>query len=423
MKDFVTVREHEPLEIGRQITKDDAADLKAFVGKAFTLRNDSLIASKYVGIITTKRGLVVEILPKIDLGGGRDADHETTRRTFLQMLRRWRGWRKRPHKWPVGDIRATSRLPMHEVFFALFLANLNALARAGLARRYVPLEENLPYLRGRLLFREHSRENRINHARFFVAHDPLSVNRPANRLIHTALTKLRRLVRTSANRQLLRELSAVFEDVPLSADTHADWREHYVDRSMQHYEPVMQWVGLFLFNHGLSTFSGRHTNLSLLFPMEEVFEDFVTHSFGRHQENYEMVAQPQREYLAKINGDHAFRMKPDIALRDRGRDVFILDAKWKKDITASGDAPKHGIHQSDLYQLYAHGKSYGCKAVALVYPQTKEFSRLLRYKFFDDLPLLCLPFDVTRPQCSVESAVEKLRQSLSVASPSDVASG
>ena len=147
MRGVVTVREHERLEIGPPMTKDDAADLKAFAGKAFTLQNEFLIASKYVGIITTKRGLVVEILPKIDLGGGDDADHETTRRTFLQMLRRWRGWR-RPDKWPVGDIRATPRLPMHEVFFGLFLANLNALARAGLARRYVPVEENLPYLRG-----------------------------------------------------------------------------------------------------------------------------------------------------------------------------------------------------------------------------------------------------------------------------------
>ena len=411
MHGVVTVREHERLDIAPPMTKDDAADLKAFVGKAFTLRNESLIAGKYVGVITTKRGLVIEILPKIDLGGGRDVGHETTRRTFLQMLRRWRGWRNRPDNWPVGDIRATPRFPMHEVFFGLFLVNLNALVRAGLARRYVPVEENLPYLRGRLLFREHSRENPINHARFFVAHDHLSVNRPANRLIHTALTKLRRLVRTSKNRQLLRELSAVFEEVPLSADTHADWREHHVDRSMQQYEPVMQWVGLFLFNHGLSTFSGRHTDLSLLFPMEQVFENFVTDSFRRYQENYEVVAQPQREHLVRIAGKSAFVMKPDIALRERGCDVFILDAKWK-DINTSRDATEHGIKQSDLYQLYAYGKSYGCTAVALVYPRTKEFSRILRCRFFDDLPLLCLPFDVTTPERSVGSAVEELQREL-----------
>ena len=60
-----------------------------------------------------------------------------------------------------------------------------------------------------------------------------------------------------------------------------DWRRHRLDRSMRHYEPVMQWVGLFLFNRGLTTFVGRHVNLSLLFPMEEVFEDFFTRNFRR----------------------------------------------------------------------------------------------------------------------------------------------
>ena len=33
----------------------------------------------------------------------------------------------------------------------------------------------------------------------------------------------------------------------------------------------------------------------LLFPMEQVFEDFVTHSFRRHQERYTVTAQgPQK---------------------------------------------------------------------------------------------------------------------------------
>lgn len=49
-----------------------------------------------------------------------------------------------------------------------------------------------------------------------------------------------------------------------------------MDRSRPHYGSVMQWVGLFLFGQGLTTFSGRHRNHSLLLPMEDVFEDFVT---------------------------------------------------------------------------------------------------------------------------------------------------
>ena len=187
----------------------------------------------------------------------------------------------------------------------------------------------------------------------------------------------------------------------------ADWERHHVDRSMHLYAPVMQWVGLFLFNRGLTTFAGRHANISLLFPMEQVFENFVTHSFGRYQRRYRVAAQGPQEKLATIDGKGVFTTKPDIALKDGKRVRFILDAKWKG-IDASSEDGKHGIDQDDMYQLYAYGKRYSCEAVALVYPRTGRFASELRYRFFDGLPLVCLPFDVTQPEESVGQCLRVL---------------
>ena len=348
----------------------------------------------------------MEILPKIDLGGEADPDDETTRQTFLRMLRSWRGLGE---ALPQSGIRAMPRFPMLDVFVRQFLINVSTLARAGLARRYVPVEENLPYLRGRLLFREQLRENLADGARFVVAHDELSVNRPANRLIRSALACLAPGIRSEENRLLLRRLRAAFENVPESADVKADWERHHVDRSMHLYAPVMQWVGLFLFNRGLTTFAGQHVNVSLLFPMEQVFENFVAHSFGRHQRRYRVAAQHPQKKLATIAGKGVFTTKPDIALKDGKRVRFILDAKWK-DIDASIEDGKHGIDQDDMYQLYAYGKLYGCEAVALVYPRTGRFASDLRYRFFDGLPLVCLPFDVTQPEESVGQCLRVLRR-------------
>ena len=401
----LTVREHEKLEVGPLLSKEDVADLEAVARKVLKRRDGDLAASNYVGVITTRRGMVVEILPKIDLGGASDPGHEETRQRFLRMLR---CWRRLGEALPESGIRAMPRFPMLEIFVRQFLVNLNALTRNGLARRYVPVEENLPCLRGRLLFREQIRENLTNQARFYVAHDELSVNRPANRLIHSALTKLAPGVRSGENRQLLRQLTAAFTDVPQATNPYADWQKYHVDRSMQHYGPVMQWVGLFLFNEGLATFSGRYANLSLLFPMEQVFEDFVTHSFRRHQKDYDVAAQGPQKQLAKIDGKGAFTMKPDISLKDRERVAFILDAKWKA-IEPHGDDPRHGIDQADMYQLYAYGKRYECDAVALIYPRTGIFKTELCYRFFDGLTLICLPFDVAKPKCSVRRAMQVLR--------------
>ena len=184
------VREYEPLDF---VTTQEREELKAFQGVFKQNSNGTLTASNYVGVITTRRGTVIEILPKIDLGGDSEPDHEKTKRLFLPMLRCWRGFGETLRE---SDIRALRRFPMLEVFVRQFLVNLNELARGGLARRYIPIEENLPYLGGRILFHEQIRENLINHARFYVSHDELSVNRPANRLIHSTMAKLLPLVQT-----------------------------------------------------------------------------------------------------------------------------------------------------------------------------------------------------------------------------------
>lgn len=402
MRAVRTFREHEQL-LG--LSAEDRADLTEFARKVLKRKDGDLAASNHVGVVTTKRGTVVEILPKIDLGpdSGADTD-ETTRRLFLRMLR---CWRRLGETLPDSAIRAMTRFPMLEVFVHRFLKDLAALARNGLARRYVPVEENLPCLRGRILFHEHFRENLVNQARFHVVYDELSVNRPANRLIHSTLAKLLPRVSSSRNRQSLRELLAVFSDVPRSADLLDDWRKHHIDRSMHQYAPVMSWVRLFLFNQGLTTFSGAHANLSLMFPMEQVFEDFVSHSYGRYQTNFAVIRQGPQRPITSIGDRNAFMMKPDLSLRDGNRIAFVLDAKWKN-IDALGEDPKHGIDQDDLYQLYAYAKVYECNVVALVYPRTQTFMRPLHYNFFDGSGLICLPFDVQDPEGSVQTSVRTL---------------
>ena len=164
MPDVITVREHRTIPVGDLLTKDDFAELRANAGNVFKRKNGRLAASNYVGIVTTRRGAVIEVLPKIDLDH-ETADHERTRELFLKMLRCWRRFCK-TKTLPESSIRALRQFPMLEVFFQQFLVGLNVLARGGLARRYIPVEENLPHLRGRILFREQLLENVANDARF-----------------------------------------------------------------------------------------------------------------------------------------------------------------------------------------------------------------------------------------------------------------
>lgn len=408
MSKVVTVKEYERIQPGSVLQKSDIDELKDWGSDAFTIRNGYLYTTNSVGICTTRSGAVIEILPKFDLSAEPEDQDENTRTIFLSMLRHWRG--KGFRQLSESQIRSLRNFPMLEAFVYLFLTNVQELVRRGLARRYVQMEENLTYLRGRLQFADHIRENLIDQSRFFVSHDEFSENRPANRLIRKVLELLTSQVSDSTNFQNLQQVMIAFTDIPASTNIHADWRNHNIDRNMQTYESVMQWVKLFLFNDGLTTYSGSHENLSLLFPMEEVFEDFVTYSFRQHQNKYRVHPQGPKKYLAAKDNKPAFQMKPDISLMSGITVQFILDAKWKKVDTGSG-GQKHNIDQHDMYQLFAYGKIYRCKAVALVYPQTNRFNEPIEYKFADEeLVLICLPFDVEKPELSVSRCMTEIEK-------------
>ena len=413
---MLVVKEHEEL---KGLREDEQTDLEKFAlanqmdeqgnyRPVLSLKNNCLYAQNYVGIIETHKGTVLEILPKVDFAKDKDTEKTETKRVFFDMLRSWRGL-KSLAQFNESHINAVRRFNMLEVFFHLFLNNLVLLTQRGLARHYHPVEDNLPCLRGRILFPQHIRENSANRARFYVGYDEFSANRPANRLIHSTIHKLIGLARQPRNQQLLHQLRIFFSDIPQSANLESDWDQHRhrMDRSTQHYDAVMQWVGLFLFDHGLTTFAGKHVNQALLFPMWEVFEDFVAACFRRYQQQFSVREQGPQKSLASIDGKGVFYMRPDICLMSGDKTKFILDTKWKR-INEDSDDLKHGISQADMYQLFAYGKKYRCKQVALVYPKTEQFQKKLRYKFDEELSLSCFPFDVNDPEDSVETILKNL---------------
>ena len=308
------VKEYEQLT---GFDQDELRDLKAFAltnqtdeqgnyRPVLMLKNNLLYAQNYVGIIETRKGTVLEVLPKVDLA----ENTKKTKQVFFNMLRAWRGF-KSLARFNESHIDAVRHFNMLEVFVHLFLTTLVLLTQRGLARNYQPLEDNLSCLRGRILFPQHLRENSVNRARFYVSYDEFTADRPVNRLIHSAIHKLMGFARQPRNQQMLHQLRICFSDVPQSARPESDWHQHRVDRSIQHYDAVMQWVGLFLFGHGLTTFAGKHVNQTLLFPMEEVFEDFVATCFLKHQQRFSVRVQGPPESLVKdARGRSAFAMRP-----------------------------------------------------------------------------------------------------------------
>ena len=396
-----TVHEHQRIDPEAR----DRPFLKKFVPSILTRSaSGEFRASSYVGALTLPSGRVLEILPKVPMTSSLDDEKQEARDLFLKMLRYYRGI---PRTSDMSRILSLRNFNMLSCFIRLFLKALLQLVHEGLARQYITELDNLPYLKGRIEFKEHLRQNIVNKARFYSSFGELSVNRPVNRLIVTTLNKLQLWVGYADNRKLLKELQVMFAEVPPSHNIPADWSAQNIDRSMPHYTEIMNWIGLFLFGHGLTTYAGTHSNFGIFFPMEKVFEDFVTKCLQRHACGFQVQAQGPKRVLVDFDGIELFHMKPDITLKKKRTVFYVLDAKWKV-LDRTNLSKNFHISQSDLYQLYTYGEQYRSKAVVLIYPMNARFLEPLRFQFTQGIPLICFPFDIRDTKSSVDRLMNEV---------------
>ncbi len=145
--------------------------------------------------------------------------------------------------------------------------------------------------------------------------------------------------------------------------------------------------------------------MSMLFPMERLFERYVLGSLRMIAPNdFEIHPQHGAMHLCSQEGEDWFQMKPDILVRS-GDQRWIIDAKWKR---LSTDRDKnYELSQADFYQLFAYGQKYlgGAGEMFLVYPAVSDFPMIRTpFKLSDNLLLHVLPFDLERRQALTPSS-------------------
>ncbi|ASJ72812.1 McrC family protein [Granulosicoccus antarcticus] len=332
--------------------------------------------TSFVGVIRAPDGYQIEVLPKVgkNIGGG----VVEVRQLLIDMLCCLPGFR---HIQTDNAKLAAAKMPLLEVFVSEFLRAVERVVKRGLRSDYRQRQDNLFALRGKLMMAPHLRQNLYRADRFLVEFDEFSTDRPENRLLHAALRRVLKLTRTQTNQQLARELDFVFADVPLPKQIRSDFQQVRVDRGMGFYTDALAWARLILDEESPLTGSGRDTAPSLLFPMEAVFEAYVTKHLSRQlNASLTLKTQARSHHLVEHREQNWFQLKPDFLVRQSGKDILVLDAKWKLlDRGKMNGSEKYGLSQSDFYQLQAYGVSYldGVGDVVLIYPKTDEFSEPL----------------------------------------------
>ena len=358
-----------------------------------------LQAQNYVGLIQTKDGTTIEILPKI-----KSLSEEKTKEILIKMLKTLKN---SPFKNFNKAHLKSSKLPLLEIFISMFLEELSKLIKKGIKSDYVTKEENVKYLKGKLLINEQIKRNFIHKERFYAKFDEFLSNRIENRLIKTTLKYLYKKSKSNRNQQLIRQYLFVFDDIFTCKDIKSAFSKVKLDRQMKDYEQVLLWCKTFLLENSYSPYKGNDVAFALLFDMNMLFESYVGTYLKKElgKKALHVKLQDKTHHLCFEEDKGRFALKPDIIIKSDD-ELLIADTKWK---LLSQEKSNSGISGQDMYQLYAYGTKYkDCKKMYLVYPKDEEVDtkRFVYKKESDEfLVLNTLFFDMET--CAFEKNTKK----------------
>ncbi|SHM96432.1 5-methylcytosine-specific restriction enzyme subunit McrC [Pseudomonas asturiensis] len=344
----------------------------------------------YVGALETPCGTRIEILPK----HFEDGDCIQQSRVLLRRMI------QKSLDLPNRKVGATALqrfdAPLTEWVMSSFLDALDHLIKRGLRFDYQRVEEEQRYLRGQLNTARQMRQPPGRQHHFQIRHDVFLPDRAENRLLKTALDIVCKTTQDPSNWRLSHELRSMLLEIPDSRDTAQDFKQWRHDRLMAHYQPVKPWCELIIQQQTPLAVAGEWQGMSLLFPMEKLFERYVAACLRDSlPADATLYVQPSSEFLCTHQGKKVFQLRPDLMIT-QGEKKWVLDTKWKR-LDGEPGRKNYGLNQDDFYQMLAYGQKYlgGQGELVLVYPMRVSFQKALsRFEFSHELKLWVLPFDI-----------------------------
>lgn len=362
---------------------------------------------QYVGVIETPCGTRLEILPKhLD-------DHDAltvgkARALLIKMLSC--ALKLKPREVGMANL-ALYHQPLHEWLIREFLCAFETLLSKGIRSEYLRTEETQKYLRGQLDIAKHIRQPPTQAHVFPIRHDVFSLNRPENRLLRLALERICRITQEPQNWRLAQELRLLTSEIPASTNIQQDFSRWQSGRLLAHYQPIRPWCELVLGQHLPITGHSDWRGMSLLFPMDRLFEAYVAdHLKKQLAVGATLSTQVSTEHLCTHQEKPIFRLRPDLVVNwsgaEKNSNTVVLDTKWKR-LNSGDQKNRYGLKDSDLQQMFAYSYFYLQHQgdVILIYPKSDTFTKPLEPFYFNTpfaemtapakkARLLVLPFDL-----------------------------
>ncbi|MDR0947241.1 MAG: McrC family protein [Ruminococcus sp.] len=295
---------------GHQLPKVDYDRLSDFASNSrflfmqevdYAPEQHMLFPDEYVGVISLKDGTQIEIIPRIDQGGGKDWNINDAKFKILNML-------DSMSDVPLKSINkryfARENLNLFEICVRMFIEEVEGILFSCLKQTYVPYEGNEVFVKGKTIYHIHARKNFAHKERFYVEYDIYSVNRAENRLILSTLLLLKKLSANSRNLKKISGLIPAFDGVDPSVRHELDFSLCVLDRGMGKYIQAIGWAKLFLLNQGATFFAGGKVKYALLFPINKIFSGYISAKIRKKLDRSKYIFDTPENLTNTLNNVH-----------------------------------------------------------------------------------------------------------------------
>lgn len=331
----------------------------------FSLIRNGVQFKEYVGAIQIGDTLI-EVLPKADKNAN-DDNINTWQKVLLDMLRVVHGFEVKAPSESSLAIRNNSVL---DLYFEMFVQEVERLLHKGLAKKYRKTEGNLTALKGSLMFSKQISKNLVHQERFYTKYTTYDTEHLLHIILYKTILLLKRINTSPKLLNSINSLVLNFPEMPNKIITEATFEKIQLNRKTQDYSKALSIAKLLLLNYHPDLNKGNKHVLALMFDMNLLWEQFVLVSL-KTSKSFKVTGQNSKGFWRPQNG-RTRTIRPDIKITKNVLDanlvkekVFILDTKWKIVHT------KPSIE--DVRQMYAYHHYFAAEKVALLYPGEHEY--------------------------------------------------
>lgn len=293
--------------------------------------------------------------------------------TGLIMSKRWRRFLKTYTKIPIQniyymlcyawncypekqwvDVLSLEQKDLTEMLSELFEKSVSSLVKKGLYKEYIPHQEKLGVIRGKVNFTESIRSRTFHQAKLVCDFDEFSEDILHNQLIYATLRLLLKVGNLSANiKARLKRLAPYFANVSIISLNAKLFDLPRIHQNNHQYRFILNLCELsyhqVLIEEGRGNYQFKDFDITDQ-KMASLFEAFVRNFYKKECPNYKVYREVI--YWEADYQDFLPRMETDISIKAGNRKIIIDTKFYKEALTLYHGNQK--IKTQNLYQLYAY---------------------------------------------------------------------